>query len=162
MADAGYLTHIADFSGTDAINDCEEYVACITNSSVQNKPPMITQEEQLVKMALMKSMLIMQKERYRQHSVIQAHGLTGLNLGDDDFEPVNSKKKSLNSLASLAPKEALDRFAAGLLREKKLREELQKLTEMRKLGVFTKIDKEIALKLNAIERMKIIKAQNFF
>ena len=45
--------------------------------------------------------------------------------------------------------------------EKSLRDELRKLTEMRKLGVITKIDKEIALKLNVIERMKIIKAQNF-
>ena len=116
--DVGYLTKIGDFSASDALNDAEEHVALIGNTSLfpdRDRRNAVTHEEVQLRNAMISSWSLSQKERHRQHSIIKEHGLTGLHLTESDFAPNQKATPAIyQSLANVSSKADLDDFIKPL------------------------------------------------
>jgi len=160
LADVGYLTKIGDFSASDALNDAEEHVAIIGNTSLypeRDRRNTVTHEEVQLRNAMMSSWSLCQRERHRQHCIIKEHGLAGLHLTDTDFSPNQKATPAVyQSLANVSSKADLEEFIAGVSYERKLREKIQKLQRQKELGVSSKIDQIMFEKLDVQRRIEAI------
>ena len=145
---------------TDALNETEEHVAHIGQSSVNpnsvGKP--ISDEEYQIRNCMLEAMRLYQTERHRVHSVIKEHGLTGLHLSDRDFQ-ANSKftPTIYRPLSSIADFKMLEGLIAGVNKETEIRNKIKKLEKQKTYGVHSKIDQVMFEKLDVGRRIDAVK-----
>ena len=160
LTDVGYLTKTGDFSSTDCLNDAEEHLAAITNSSMVPSSREIksqTTEEITLRDFMIDSYIIYQRERLRQKAIIKDHGLTGLKLSHKNFSPTNPEDRIYNSLASICSKDELENFKTLVNYEAKIRGKIQKLKKLQRQGLKTEVDRKIYEALGAEEKLRKIK-----